>query len=183
VAHTSFKEIEALHAEIPTLTQLLDWFQSSTMLMNLELKYPDPLMIPWPASHLVHIVGDALSALPFETQNRILLSSFNLDALCLARKRLPHTAMSLLIDHTVLTTWTLPRIKEILQEVNAYSLHCDKALLHQAELRDTLMTLSPRVLAYTVNSLEEAYLLFHYGVCAVFSDQNFTHIKSTRDFG
>lgn len=180
VTETLWKDIDALNADIPTLAELLTWFQSSAMLMNLELKYPSPPR-PCatschprkdgdPALSLVTLVSTAILALPIETQDRILLSSFNLDALLLARQQLPHIAISLLIDPQGLITWPLPKIKEILEEVTAYSIHCDKMLLHQAELRDAFMTMTPRVLAYTVNTVEEAYFLFQHGISSVFSD-------------
>lgn len=180
VAETSWKEMDALNADIPTLAELLIWFQSSAMLMNLELKYPNspqPSALSChsreggdPALALVTRVSTAILALPIETQDRILLSSFNLDALLLARQQLPHIAISLLIDPQGLITWPLPKIKEILEEVTAYSIHCDKVLLHQAELREAFMAMTPRVLAYTVNTIEEAYFLFQHGISSVFSD-------------
>lgn len=168
VAKTLWKDIQALNADIPSLAELLMWFQSSKILMNLELKYPNPPHLD--AIYLVNIVSTAILALPIETQDRILLSSFNLDALCLAHKQLPGIPIGLLIDPVNLLTWPLPKIKEILKEVSAYSIHCDKTLLHQAELRNALIAATPRVLAYTVNTVEEADSLFKQGISSVFSD-------------
>jgi glycerophosphoryl diester phosphodiesterase len=173
VAKTLWKEIQALHAGIPTLAELLNWFQSSKMLMNLELKYPTSYHSceGEDLGLLTNAVGIALKVMSDRVQNRILLSSFNLDALCLMRKHLPHMTIGLLIDQTVLRTYTFNGIKEIFDEVAAYSIHCDKVLLDRAELREAFLNLCPRLLVYTVNDPQEADTLFMSGIIGIFSDR------------
>ncbi|MCX7122076.1 MAG: glycerophosphodiester phosphodiesterase family protein [Gammaproteobacteria bacterium] len=173
IRETPFSTLKTLDAgegePIPTLTQLLSWFQDSKMLMNLELKYPHHHAPPEP---LVEKVCTQIA--PF--QNRILISSFNLEALYTVRDALPEIKIGLLIDQETHHKLGLSGIADYYKKLNAFSIHYDQHLLNPQTIKK-LLKITPHLLVYTVNDLKTAKILFEQGAHAIFTDE-ITHIYS-----
>ncbi len=158
------KTLDAGQGEaIPTLQQVLAWLEHTPMLMNLELKYTHNNAAPQP---LVQQVCTQLASM----QSRILVSSFNLEALYTLRQTLPHIHIGLLIDSTNLKAYGLAGIAEYYRVIQAYSIHCDWQLLQPKQIKGFLK-ISPHLLAYTVNDKQIAQQLFTQGISGVFTDQ------------
>ncbi len=147
---------------IPSLQELLSWFATAKLRMNLELKYAKNTDRPEP---LVSQVCKQIQA----CQGRILISSFNLDALYRLRQILPEITIGLLIDAENWQRHGLQGITKIYQELQAYSIHCDRHLLTREHIQ-ALLKISPHLLAYTVNQAKQAKKLFAQGVTGVFTD-------------
>lgn len=156
----SFAQISTLDARIPSLEALLAWFRPRSLLMNLELKCPP------------EIPTQMLALLPPAVQARIMISSFDLPALRIVRKLLPNITVSLLIDEANLADFGWEKLSTFYKEINAFSLNVDKTLLTPEQLA-RFQTISPHLLAFTVNDPEEATALYEKGLCAVFADDGF----------
>lgn len=157
VQDCSFSFIQSLAFPIPSLNTLLDWLESTPMLMNLELKCP-----PKPVIHL-------LKKRPQQLQNRILLSSFHLLHLEEARFALPDMAMGLLIHEQNLETLGFSGISKLFQTLRAFSLHVDVKLLSPQNIQ-AFLAITPRLLTFTVNDAKQAEALYKQGVMSIFSD-------------
>ena len=161
--YSILKTLDAGEGEpIPSLSQLLDWFQNSKMHMNLELKYASNTATAQP---LVEKVCAQLA----EMQDRILVSSFNLDALYAVRQALPNIAIGLLIDQSNFKMHGFSGIARYFKDLNAFSIHCSARLLNSARI-PRFLEISPHLFAYTVNDPIKAQALFEQGVAALFSD-------------
>ena len=93
-----------------------------------------------------------------------LLSSFSLEALAVARDLAPGIRRGVLYEQVP------PGWREDLSRLQAFSLHCDAALLDDTVLLGC-RSLDVSVLCYTVNAPEQAKTLFERGVSALFSDR------------
>ena len=161
--YSLLKTLDAGEGEIiPSLTQLLTWLQNSKMQMNLELKYPTNTAAAQP------LIEKACLPL-LDLQDRILVSSFNLDALYTVRQTLPDITIGLLIDKENFKKHGFTGIEKYYNSLHAFSIHCDRHLLSLQHIH-AFLKISPYLLAYTVNNPEEAKDLFQQGVTAVFSD-------------
>jgi glycerophosphoryl diester phosphodiesterase len=93
-----------------------------------------------------------------------LLSSFSLEALEIARDLAPDIERGVLFE-VVPAGWLAE-----MRRLQAVSLHCDAALLHDDVLAEAAAQGIP-VLCYTVNAAERAEVLFARGVSALFTDR------------
>lgn len=157
VADTPWSMIQALTFKIPTLSLLLDWLETTSIQMNLELK-----CAPAPVTALLQLRPQSL-------QDRILLSSFNFHSLQAARFTLPKMKIALLIDRDNFKTFGIVGISHLFNELKAFSIHCDKRLLSPKNIA-AFQVISPNLLAFTVNNRTEAERLYEQGVMGVFSD-------------
>jgi len=144
---------------IPRLTEAAALCREYGLLANVEIK---------PASgHEVQtatVVAQLTAALWQGAAVPPLLSSFSLEALDIARDLAPEIRRGLLFE-SVPADWLAE-----LRRLQAFSLHCDAALLTDQVLAEAQAAGVP-VLCYTVNAPEAAKMLFQRGVSALFTDR------------
>ena len=143
---------------ILTLEQLLDFFVSKDVFLNLEMKTGEEAQdLP-----LVHKTVEALNNRLYNVKN-FLLSSFSIVNLQEARKLgyLGHMG-------GLMHKWN-PQKVEALRELNLTSLNINKDLA-VPEYLPILRSLEIPILCYTVNDIEEANRLFDLGIAGIFTD-------------
>lgn len=143
---------------VPTLVEAVTLLLELGLNANLEIK---------PASGCERRTGEVVAELlgriwPAHAP-RLLLSSFERDALQPAQARLPSIPRGLLAT-TLPADWA-----EAMQRLECTTLHLDHNWLSPAMLR-TLTDAQVPVLLYTVNSAQRAHDLLAGGAVAVFSD-------------
>ncbi len=145
--------------KIPRFSDAARLCQNYGLLANIEIK---------PAMGFERQTAEVVARLTAElwrdAQPLPLISSFSLEALEIARDLAPQVPRGLL-HGAVPLDWSASR-----QRLAASTLHCAASQVNEqviAEARE----LGVPVLAYTVNTPEEAKMLFALGVTAVFTDQ------------
>lgn len=123
---------------LPTLDQVLDLVQDLGMFANLEMKPHDV-----PPAKIADIVASALRARPWTT-DRIITSSFNLQALRALRQMLEDVPLAVLYDEPA-ADWA-----QQVMDLNAAALHLHYSRLTQSLLREA-EAISIDVRVFTVN--------------------------------
>lgn len=96
--------------------------------------------------------------------NKILVSSFSLESLAIARALTESFPLAILLEK-----WT-PQWQDYVRQLACFSLHVKHTLL-TAEMIRQVKLLDVRLLAYTINSPKRAAQLFSMGIDAVFSNR------------
>jgi glycerophosphoryl diester phosphodiesterase len=143
---------------LPSLDAIARQVQANGHALNLEIK-PTPGL----AQHTGEVVGRACLALWPQPAPRLLLSSFEPDALRGARATAPSLLRALLVDEL----W--PGWFETAQELGCVAVVSNHRLM-DAALRARLQAAGLRALCYTVNDAHEARRLLALGVDGLITD-------------
>lgn len=141
---------------IPTLWQVLQLLQSSSLWLNIELKGADTIR------PLIELLTRAEQELQFDC-NRLLISSFNHHLLTeLALKR-PNIKLAAL-------TASLPKhYAAFASALNAYAVNCDVNFINQAFVDDAKKR-NLKVYVYTVDQADDIARMAQYGVDGIFTN-------------
>lgn len=169
VAEMDWADIQALDAgswfspafageRVPHLSEALKCALDRRLRVNLEIK-------PCAGRARVTTMVMLMEAAKIWPQDRPLplISSMDIEALCIASQFMPHWPRGLLLDEWR-DDW-----RDIVQKVEASTLNINSNILSKERMRQLSMAELP-VLAYTVNEPGAAKELFRSGVVAVFSD-------------
>lgn len=141
---------------IPTLWQVLQLLQPSSLWLNLELKGADTV------KPLIALLQRAEQQLQFDC-SRLLVSSFNhhlLAELALLRPDIKLAAL----------TASLPlQYAAFASELNAYAVNCDVSFISPAFVADAKAR-NLKVYVYTVDQADDIARLQHYGVDGIFTN-------------
>lgn len=143
---------------IPTLKQTIACLAKLGLQANLEIK-PSPHTDIATAERVVEIISkDWPATLPLP-----LVSSFSLSSLYAAKALMQKLPIGILYNK-------LPRNwQQAADELNAVSIHLNQCFIKPDKIQ-AIKDTGRLVLAYTVNDIKRAELLFNWGVSAVFSD-------------
>ncbi|MDP2716405.1 glycerophosphodiester phosphodiesterase family protein [Rheinheimera sp.] len=150
-------QLDAGHGErIPTLWQVLQRLQHTTLWLNIELK-GDNTVTP-----LLALLDKAQQELQFDCQ-RLLISSFNHHLLAELKQHRPELkrgalTASLAIDYAAFA-----------QQLQAYSVNCDVSFINQAFVTDAKAR-GLQVYVYTVDQPDDIARMQQYGVDGIFSN-------------
>lgn len=143
---------------IPTLMQTLEFLENTNMNANVELK-----AIGNRDEALVLAVLKDMKDYLKKYNDRILFSSFSVDALKFMRQYAPNVNMGFLMHE-----W-LPDWQQTCDALNCITMNVFEEIL-TAERVQQIKQSGRQLLSYTVNDPERAKLLYSWGVDAVFSD-------------
>lgn len=146
------------HEPIPTLADVLHYLHANDMCANIEIK-PIPSQV---VASVQRIIAEVTNYYALDDQ-RILFSSFSLDALKALRQLAPQCHMGLLI-HDWFEGW-----ETLCQTLDCVSVHVYEEILNPATIAK-IKQMQKLLLSYTVNDLARARQLYRLGVDAVFSD-------------
>lgn len=169
VAKTAYKDIAALDAgswfgqafageRIPTFAEFLKQAAELNLSINVEIK-PSAGKDQETAKAVVQVLQQHWLA----ERGKLLVSSFSVASLTMARSLDKSLPLGLLLDHWF-RGW-----QAILLQLNCVAVHANWRLLTQQKVAQ-IKDLGLYVLAYTVDNPERARELFSWGVDAVFSN-------------
>lgn len=157
---THLFSLDAGHGErIPRFVEAAALCRELGLLANVEIKPATGFEQPT-AEVVARLTAELWQGAPVQP----LISSFSLAALAIARDLAPAIARGVLFE-AVPADW----LAEI-NRLQAFSLHCDAALLPDEVLAEARARAIP-VLCYTVNTEKRAKKLFDRGVSALFTDR------------
>lgn len=140
---------------VPTLQQLLDW-NNDTTLLNLELKHTVEL------EKFALQLEKNISAGKISRAN-ILVSSFDHHQLQWLKQRLPWLKIGAL-------TSSIPiHYAKFAEQLGAYSVHVDKNFVNKA-FADDAKQRGLQIYAYTVDKKQDIALMFSYGIDGIFTN-------------
>lgn len=155
--------------KIPTLEEGLQLCQNLGLKVVLELK-----------SMRGHEAEDALLAkvvcelmTPYLSKpNTYILSSFSPSMLRICRQHYPTQAMGLItfLDPIEFSMPEIDFLKRTVNELQCVSLHINEKCI-SVDTLPLLATISPNILAWTVNDISRAQALLEMGVCGLFTDK------------
>lgn len=177
VAELNFAAIENLDAgirfapdfegeKIPSLKALLNWLTQNQMSMNLELKGRSGEIFA--NERLAEVVSATIKAYFPVLKNRLLISSFEFEALVRFKACLAELPLGVLIDQNQFKAIGFEGVQMRLEKLEAASLNLDKQLIRK-DLLPTFLKMTSALLVYTV-SPPQAEALFKQGVTAVFTN-------------
>ncbi|TDO95524.1 glycerophosphoryl diester phosphodiesterase [Marinomonas balearica] len=142
---------------IPTLTEALDCIQSLGLGLNLEIKHDDV--------DIDQIVPNVIKALQEQWQDneKLIISSFNHAALVMCHEMDSSRHLGQLYE-SIPNNW-----QEQLADIDAFSLHCDYALLTESQAND-IKQAGYKLLCYTINSVSLAEQHWRWGMDSVITD-------------
>lgn len=143
---------------VPTLEQLVDAVLELGLGLNLEIKPTSGWEVP-----TSEIIMRTLEKI-WPAQAPLLISSFSLEALRVARNHAPATPRGYVTD-AIPPDW-----RQRLASAECVSLHCHYHKLLTRELAHEIKGEGMHLLCFTVNSLQDARRLLDWGVDALFSD-------------
>ena len=152
----------ASRALMPTLTAALAVIPKPLPL-NIELKRRSV-----PATDLVRAVLAAVDG-----RSQVLVSSFDWEALEIARSLAPDLALAPLSPPSprrLAATDLTGDLFAAADAVGAFSLHCSRSMVDAAFIRRARARGYERLLAYTVNDREQAAEMFRGGLAGIFTD-------------
>lgn len=169
VCHHSLAQIKNLDAgswfdsiytneRIPELSQLLDFLNDVNLCVNIELKpiqYHEEILV----HRVIHVMQYFLQAHP----DRVIFSSFSVEALDYLRKYAPSSRIALLM-HEVLPDWRV-----IAKRLNCVSVNVNCDVL-TPELIHDIKNSGYNVCCYTVDDIDVAAKLYRSGVDALFTN-------------
>jgi len=144
---------------IPRFAEAASLCRELGLLANVEIKPAAGYEIAT-AETVARMASEIWHAAP----GQVLISSFSLDALAVARDLAPALRRGVLHEQ-VPGDWL-----ETQRRLGAYSLHCDAALLSDDVLKEAVRRGIP-VLCYTVNQAAQAASLLARGVGGLFTDR------------
>ena len=142
---------------VPTLSEALVELQRLGLGLNLEIKHEGPGL-----EQLVTTVLETLAA-QWQENEKLLLSSFNHQALRLCLEQAPHLRRGQLYE-SVPANW-----QQALRDIAAYSLHCDYLAL-DADLARAIKQAGYHLLCYTVNDPAVVSQHWLWGMDGIFTD-------------
>lgn len=142
---------------ILTLSEALQEIQRLGMGLNLEIKHEGPGLECLVATVLATVASE------WRDDDKLLLSSFNHQALRMCLHQAPHLRRGQLYE-SVPVNWL-----QELQDIAAYSLHCDYQAL-DATLARSIKAAGYRLLCYTVNDPLAVARHWGWGMDAIFTD-------------
>lgn len=142
---------------IPTLQDMLVYLHEVRMNANIEIKTQ-----PEHEEQLVLRILEVMAPY-WKSGQTYLFSSFSISALKLLRQHAPTCLIGLLLD-----TWR-DDWRQVADELQCVSINVNADIMTPDRVQAIKAT-NRAVLCYTVNSMERAEALFHWGVDAVFSD-------------
>lgn len=142
---------------IPSLEQVIDFLNEMGLCGNIELK-------PLPGKEAL-LVESVLNVIPASliNSNKILFSSFSIDALISLRSYAVNCQMGLLL-HDWIEDW-----QAICESLYCVSVHINQEIITRRAIAE-IQLMNKAVLCYTVNDPIRAQELFEWGIDAVFSD-------------
>lgn len=143
---------------IPTLSETLTFFEARGMGLNLELKRHDHVA----ASALVEAITDILRASSFPL-DRLLLSSFDFEALRLARAAMPEAAIAVIAEEAT------AEVFEVAHELQATALNLWWETLSFAQVQQAKAK-GLNVNIWTANDPALVASMAHWGVGSIMSD-------------
>ncbi len=156
-ANRQFKN--SAFAAIPTLAHTLAYANRVGLGLNIELKLHDHV----PAAALVDAVVPVLRAHPLPP-GRLLLSSFDFQALRLARAAMESTPMAVIAENLN------DNVLSVARDINAHSLNLWWETLRVENVRQSLDA-GFSVNVWTVNDPALAPTLYSWGVTSIISDR------------
>ncbi len=168
LAQSSWPQVQQLDAgswfstqfsteRIPTLSEALAEIQRLGLGLNLEIKHEGAGLEPFVDRVLTILARE------WRENDRLLLSSFNHQALQLCQRLAPHLRRGQLYE-SVPGNW-----RQELENIAAYSLHCDYLALDQA-LAMAIKAAGYRLFCYTVNDPLSVAYHWAWGMDGVFTD-------------
>lgn len=142
---------------IPTLDEVLRFFQENNLLPNIEIKPP--------AGNEEITVSKVLEILKNYPQLKpaLLISSFSLDVLTTVRKHDSSIMLGFLM-HDWMPDW-----RQHCEALQCSSVNVNHEILTSTVVKE-LKTFGVPVTAYTVNDVDRANLLYSWGLDALFTD-------------
>lgn len=151
---------------VPTLAALLNWLSQHSINMNLELKGIDGQTER--NRKLAEIVAAMLKPYLAVLEDRILISSFQYEALVTFKALCPEFPLSILLDRKQFKKLGFTRVRDRFKNLDALTLNPALELMTQANIPEFLK-ITPNLLVYTVE-LADAEDLFKQGVLGVFTN-------------
>lgn len=156
----SFEQLMQLDAglgePIPTLWQVLQRLQHTSLWLNIELKGNNTVAL------LLALLAKAEHELGFST-TRLLISSFNHHLLAAVKQAWPQLKLGALTASLPLDYATFA------QQLQAYSVNCDVSFINQAFVDDAKAR-GLKVYVYTVDQPDDIKRMQQYGVDGIFSN-------------
>jgi glycerophosphoryl diester phosphodiesterase len=143
--------------KIPALSDVLQWAQDNSLLLNIELKTG---VIPYP--HLEEKVIRQVEA--YKLQDRVILSSFNHYSLVEAHRINPEIETAILFMEGLYEPWNYAR------QIHATGLHCYWPVATVPQLVQGAQTAGMPLRPFTVNEEKYLELFMQNGISAVFTD-------------
>ncbi|WP_165767222.1 glycerophosphoryl diester phosphodiesterase [Parendozoicomonas haliclonae] len=143
---------------VPTLQEALDLTHELGMGMNLEIK-----MHNHPVTDLVLPVLDVLKNHPLLREGKLIISSFDHEALALCHQHSPEIPLGHLFEGLPSNWLTLTT------EVNAATVHANQRKLTQKKVQEVCEA-GYELYCYTVNDAQKARQLFEWGASGIFTD-------------
>ncbi len=170
VAQMSWQQIQQLDAgtwfskkfkgeKIPSLEDAVALFDRLHLGVNLEIK-----ACPNKVESTSHLVAEFIKNKWPSTLPPPLVSSFNLQALKIAKLVAPQLILGALFENSLPLNW-----KEEAQALNAYSINIDNDFTTFKIVKE-IKNAGYHVLVYTVNCQKRAQELFDWGVTSIFTD-------------
>ena len=146
--------------KIPTLTELLEFCKKTKLNLNIEMKFYEPNE----TSYTNRLIKELLKTIELTgTQNQILITSFNIDALKILRKESESIPIGILYEKLP-KNWEKDKIY-----LNAVSVHLDYKFITVKQLKE-INHLSTTVFVYTCNNPDEIATLWDAGLSGVITD-------------
>jgi glycerophosphoryl diester phosphodiesterase len=144
--------------QIPLLEEVLSVLHQQQLAANLEIKVSagqENILVP----RIFEILQKNITQLP----SPLLISSFSLTALKIARKISPSAILGMLLDEWQ-NDW-----QDAAMDLQCISIHVNQTILNPARVSE-IKEKGYLLLTYTVNTVERATELLSWGVDAIFSD-------------
>ena len=147
-----------LGEKIPTLHDAIQWLNSTDVHANIEIK-------PYPgqSEETTQVVMQHIQTYWSSDKKAPLVSSFDLEALRLARQLSANMPLGLLMDK-----WQ-SNVLDLAEELRCVSVNLSRRAATKARV-SSLKEAGYLVYVYTTNKKQQAFKLFDIGVDAVFSD-------------
>lgn len=150
------------NTRIPSLVALLEWLLGNSLCLNLELKGTQ--------THLALEVARILQPYLPKLRERILISSFEFQALVDFKSQALNLPLALLVDVPNFLKFGYSGIARRFKSIDAYCLNVVDSLINSGSAA-RFLTISQRLLVYTVNDSARAQYLFDRGITGVFTDR------------
>lgn len=177
VRETDFKTLQNLDAgswfgtefkgeRIPSLAELLAWLSEHQIAMNLELKGEDGAILD--NRLLAEIVADMLKPYLPHLQERLLISSFQYEALEAFKAKCPSLSLGLLVSEKQFKKLGFAGLKEQFTALQATSINPALKLINEKNLAG-FHAICDTIIVYTVD-IHRAQAVLDKGVSAVFTN-------------
>ena len=146
--------------KIPTLEELLKFCKSSGLKLNIEMKFYDPIKL----SYRKRLVNELLKTIEkFESNNQVLITSFDINALKILRKKSNDIPIGILYENLP-KNWA-----KSATDLKVTSIHLDYNFLTFEKLKQ-INKLNIKSFVYTCNNPSEIKLFWDAGLSGVITD-------------